>query len=160
MHTIETSMPWVGFEPTIAVFKRAKTFYALDRAATVTGLLKYICSNCVALNWVPRRGCYVYYYSCACWCPCSVYICMLFVLRWLVYMQLAVGLDLLLRCPYVRIIIMNIMNNFTLLSPGKFPFYMEHGHMCSSWSVGSDGKEQPVSKIFAKSCSEINFVLI
>jgi hypothetical protein len=30
-------MPWVGFEPTIPVFERAKTFYALDRAATVIG---------------------------------------------------------------------------------------------------------------------------
>jgi hypothetical protein len=28
-------MPRVGFEPTIPVFERAKTFYALDRAATV-----------------------------------------------------------------------------------------------------------------------------
>jgi hypothetical protein len=30
-------MPLVGFEPTIPVFKRAKTFHALDRAAAVTG---------------------------------------------------------------------------------------------------------------------------
>jgi hypothetical protein len=30
-------MPLEGFEPTIPVFKRAKTFHALDRAATVTG---------------------------------------------------------------------------------------------------------------------------
>jgi hypothetical protein len=30
-------MPLAGFEPTIPVFKRAKTFHALDRAATVTG---------------------------------------------------------------------------------------------------------------------------
>jgi hypothetical protein len=30
-------MPLARFEPTIAVFKRAKTFHALDRAATVTG---------------------------------------------------------------------------------------------------------------------------
>jgi hypothetical protein len=29
-------MPLAGFEPTIPVFKRAKTFHALDRAATVT----------------------------------------------------------------------------------------------------------------------------
>jgi hypothetical protein len=29
-------MPLAGFEPTISVFKRAKTFHALDRAATVT----------------------------------------------------------------------------------------------------------------------------
>jgi hypothetical protein len=31
-------MPLAGLEPTIPVFKRAKTFHALDRAATVTGL--------------------------------------------------------------------------------------------------------------------------
>jgi hypothetical protein len=33
----ETSMPWEGFEHTIPVFERAKTFHALDRAATVIG---------------------------------------------------------------------------------------------------------------------------
>jgi hypothetical protein len=31
-------MPLAGFEPTIPVFKRAKTFHVLDRAATVTGI--------------------------------------------------------------------------------------------------------------------------
>jgi hypothetical protein len=31
-------MPRVGFEPTIPVFERAKTFHALDRAATVVSL--------------------------------------------------------------------------------------------------------------------------
>jgi ribosomal protein L34 len=42
-------MPLAGFEPTIPVFKRAKTFHALDRAATVTGRevgrrrIKYAC---------------------------------------------------------------------------------------------------------------------
>jgi hypothetical protein len=30
----QTSMPQVGFEPTAAVFERAKTVHALDRAAT------------------------------------------------------------------------------------------------------------------------------
>jgi hypothetical protein len=30
-------MPLAGFEPTIPVFKQAKTFHILDRAATVTG---------------------------------------------------------------------------------------------------------------------------
>jgi hypothetical protein len=30
----QTSMPWVGFEPTIPVFERAKTVHALDRADT------------------------------------------------------------------------------------------------------------------------------
>jgi hypothetical protein len=33
----ETSMPRVGFEPTISVFEREKTVQALDRAVTVTG---------------------------------------------------------------------------------------------------------------------------
>jgi hypothetical protein len=31
-------MPYVGFEPTIPAFERAKTVHALDRSATVTGL--------------------------------------------------------------------------------------------------------------------------
>jgi hypothetical protein len=35
----QTSMPLAGFEPTIPAFKGAKTFHALDPAATVTGLL-------------------------------------------------------------------------------------------------------------------------
>jgi hypothetical protein len=33
----QTFMTWVGFEPTIPEFQRAKTFRALDRAATVIG---------------------------------------------------------------------------------------------------------------------------
>jgi hypothetical protein len=33
----QTSMPRVGFEPATPVFERAKTFHALDRAATVIG---------------------------------------------------------------------------------------------------------------------------
>jgi hypothetical protein len=33
----QTSIPSVGFEPTIPVFERAKTVHALDRPATVTG---------------------------------------------------------------------------------------------------------------------------
>jgi hypothetical protein len=40
----QTSMPRVGFEPTIPVFKRAKTVHALDCAATVIGYLCiYLC---------------------------------------------------------------------------------------------------------------------
>jgi hypothetical protein len=31
-------MPQVGFEHTIPIFERAKTFHALDRAATVIGM--------------------------------------------------------------------------------------------------------------------------
>jgi hypothetical protein len=33
---IQTTLPLAGFEPTIPVFKRAKTFHASDRAAAVT----------------------------------------------------------------------------------------------------------------------------
>jgi hypothetical protein len=34
-HTVQTSMPWVGFEPTIPAFERAKPVNGLDCAATV-----------------------------------------------------------------------------------------------------------------------------
>jgi hypothetical protein len=44
-------MPWVGFEPTIPAFERAKTVHALDRAVTVIGIH---CNNflliCVGLS--------------------------------------------------------------------------------------------------------------
>jgi hypothetical protein len=33
----QTTMPWVGFEPTIQAFEQAKTVRVLDRAATVIG---------------------------------------------------------------------------------------------------------------------------
>jgi hypothetical protein len=39
--SIQTSMPWVGFEPMIPAFERAKTVHALDRAATVIGPTLY-----------------------------------------------------------------------------------------------------------------------
>jgi hypothetical protein len=32
-------MPWVGFELMIPASERAKTFYALDGSATVTGII-------------------------------------------------------------------------------------------------------------------------
>jgi hypothetical protein len=37
-YTYQTSMPCVGFEPTIPASNRAKTVHALDSASTVTGL--------------------------------------------------------------------------------------------------------------------------
>jgi hypothetical protein len=48
----QTSMPQVGFAPTIPVFERAKTVHALDREATVIGamqntMLKSRCNLCV-----------------------------------------------------------------------------------------------------------------
>jgi hypothetical protein len=45
-------MPLAGFEPTIPVFKRAKTFHALDRAATATGI---ICTH-ELIMWGFREG--------------------------------------------------------------------------------------------------------
>jgi hypothetical protein len=45
----QTSIPWVGFEPTMRAFKRTKTFHALDRAATVTGEIAVI--SFVRNNW-------------------------------------------------------------------------------------------------------------
>jgi hypothetical protein len=36
-HTHQTSVPWVGFEPTIPASERAKTVHTLDRSAPVTG---------------------------------------------------------------------------------------------------------------------------
>jgi hypothetical protein len=38
----QTSMPEVGFEPTILVFEQAKIIHALNRAATVIGILEPI----------------------------------------------------------------------------------------------------------------------
>jgi hypothetical protein len=35
----QTSIPWVGFEPTIPVFERVKAVHASDRPATVIGVL-------------------------------------------------------------------------------------------------------------------------
>jgi hypothetical protein len=35
-------MHWVGFEPTILASERAKTIYALDSAATVTGVVDFL----------------------------------------------------------------------------------------------------------------------
>jgi hypothetical protein len=37
IHTHQTLMPCVEFEPTILAFQRAKTVHALDHSATVTG---------------------------------------------------------------------------------------------------------------------------
>jgi FAD synthase len=40
----QTSMPQVGFEPTIATFERAKKIHVLDRVATV--ISKHIMQQC------------------------------------------------------------------------------------------------------------------
>jgi hypothetical protein len=40
-------MPYVGFEPTIPASERAKTVYALDYSATVTGAFNDIYCNLI-----------------------------------------------------------------------------------------------------------------
>jgi hypothetical protein len=47
-------MPQVGFEPTIPVFERAKTFHVIDRAATVIG---YKIFRSMKLKPVPKTMC-------------------------------------------------------------------------------------------------------
>jgi hypothetical protein len=49
-------MPQVGFEPTIPVFEQAKTFHALDHAATVISVVRIDTENCIPY-------CYILYYS-------------------------------------------------------------------------------------------------
>jgi hypothetical protein len=46
----QTSMPWVGFEPTVPVFERAKTVHALDRSGTVIASSTYTLSK-TSLTW-------------------------------------------------------------------------------------------------------------
>jgi hypothetical protein len=43
----QTSMPPMGFEPTIPVFERAKTVHALDHAATVIGI-----ETCISCKYI------------------------------------------------------------------------------------------------------------
>jgi hypothetical protein len=47
----QTSMPRVGFEPTIPVLEWAKTVHALDSAATVIGLLLYTYIYFFTVSW-------------------------------------------------------------------------------------------------------------
>jgi hypothetical protein len=48
-------MPLAGFEPTIPVFKWAKIFHALDRAATVTSIFWDITPLTYYTELYPRR---------------------------------------------------------------------------------------------------------
>jgi hypothetical protein len=45
-YTYQISVPCVGFEPTIPASERAKTVYAVDPSATVTGVWFMVASNC------------------------------------------------------------------------------------------------------------------
>jgi hypothetical protein len=53
-------MPLAGFELTIPVFKRAKTFHALDRAATVTGNLGVLPVEKLDFQWIGTINLTVY----------------------------------------------------------------------------------------------------
>jgi len=55
-HNRQTSVPPVGFEPTISAGERPKT-YALDRTATRIGIYTCVCE-------------YIYIYVCVCVCVC------------------------------------------------------------------------------------------
>jgi hypothetical protein len=57
-HTIQTSMTWVGFEPMIPAFERAKIVHALDRGATVIGTWNFPTKNFV---WIQYHGFHAYY---------------------------------------------------------------------------------------------------
>jgi hypothetical protein len=48
----QTSMPSVGFKPTMPVFKWAKTVHALDRVANVIGTHWYSCSFILDANFI------------------------------------------------------------------------------------------------------------
>jgi hypothetical protein len=50
-------MTLAEFEPTIPVFKRAKTFHALDRAATVAGLSTNYTALCPKVTTFHNHRC-------------------------------------------------------------------------------------------------------
>jgi hypothetical protein len=52
-------MPLAGFEPTMPVFKRAKIFHALDRAATVTGV--NVCPALIKHSTPHYHICFIHY---------------------------------------------------------------------------------------------------
>jgi hypothetical protein len=51
-HKHQTSMSWVGFEPTIPAFERSKTVHALDRSTTVTDPKKITCRRKISNYWI------------------------------------------------------------------------------------------------------------
>jgi hypothetical protein len=52
-------MPWVGFEPTIPAFERAKTFQALDCAVTVIVTIYFNVNKFCILPKKCIYGCHV-----------------------------------------------------------------------------------------------------
>jgi hypothetical protein len=55
----QTSMPWVGLEPTIPAFEQAKTVHAIDRASTVISEFRfYVPEKMIVVLWqcLPNRS--------------------------------------------------------------------------------------------------------
>jgi hypothetical protein len=79
-HT-QTSMPHVGFEPTIPAYERALTFHALDRAATVISWFLFLYLS-LLLFFVYFYFVYLYYIrfilSLLCTC-CVSFLCIIFI---------------------------------------------------------------------------------
>jgi hypothetical protein len=74
-NTIQTSMHWVAFEPTIPSFERAKTVHVLDRAAAVQAAnfmsTNFFCSTTIWNVATPLQTFYttfliLYCYTCDC----------------------------------------------------------------------------------------------
>jgi hypothetical protein len=64
----QTYMPWVGFEPTIPAFERAKTVHALDRAATVIGRhITHALTNSVLIKFLSQQWKYGDGANLCCW---------------------------------------------------------------------------------------------
>jgi TPP-dependent indolepyruvate ferredoxin oxidoreductase alpha subunit len=57
---VQTSIPGVGFEPTMPVIERTKTFHASDRAATVIGRLEIKNDTFIIIN---KCCCILYQYK-------------------------------------------------------------------------------------------------
>ena len=83
-HNRQTSMPPVGFEPTISVGERQQT-YALDRAATGTGNCRHIAWRKCWLN------CTLFHFLLCYGCPNQIY---LFIQQWQLEIQSETRLEM------------------------------------------------------------------
>jgi hypothetical protein len=58
----QTFMHWLGFDPTIPVFKRAKTVHTLDRTATVIGRIISYMKIKINLSYIYVKSCSLTYF--------------------------------------------------------------------------------------------------
>jgi hypothetical protein len=66
-YTYQTSMPWVGFEPTVPASEREKRVHDFDRAATVTGFEGTYCFH--LQSWKKAEQAEIV----CCWFTCSTF---------------------------------------------------------------------------------------